>query len=120
MPSERSEAREWLTKAHDDLASARILVAHEPPVLSTACFHCQQAVEKALKAVLVSKGVAFEHVHSLPYLLDLCAAAGVHVADLRDGVEALSPFAVRIRYPGEPTEIDEQTARSALATAESV
>jgi len=66
------EVSEWLQKAEKDLLSARILLEHDPPVLETACFHCQQAVEKALKAYLVWKGVPFERVHSLPYLLDLC------------------------------------------------
>ena len=120
MPAEWSEVEEWLSKAREDLLSARILLGHDPPVLSTACFHCQQAVEKALKAFLVSRGVAFERVHSLPYLLDLCDEAGLDIAEQRDGVEALGPFAVGLRYPGEPCDIDAKTAQSSLTTAEVV
>lgn len=39
------EVREWLQKAEKDLLSARILLKHDPPVLETACFHCQQVAE---------------------------------------------------------------------------
>jgi len=66
------EVREWLQKGRNDLLSAQILIEHDPPVLDTASFHCQQAVEKALKAFLAWKAVPFEKVHSLIYLLDLC------------------------------------------------
>ena len=59
------EVSEWLQKAERDLLSAQILLEHDPPVLETTCFHCQQAVEKTLKAYLVWREVSFERVHSL-------------------------------------------------------
>lgn len=51
--------------AHRDLDAARAL--HEisrggPEIVG---FHCQQAIEKALKAFLVSRGVAAARVHDL-------------------------------------------------------
>ena len=57
MSPNPDEVREWLQNAKDDLFSAQILIEHAPPVLDTACFHCQQAVEKLLKAFLVWKAV---------------------------------------------------------------
>jgi len=53
------EIKEWLQIAEYDLTSARILLSHEPPILITACFHCQQSIEKALKAFLTWKGEHF-------------------------------------------------------------
>jgi HEPN domain-containing protein len=88
------EVREWLQKAEKDLLSARILLGHDPPVLETACFHCQQTVEKALKAFLVSKAVHFEKVHSLTYLLDLCEVQEPGFTSLRDMAETLAPYAI--------------------------
>jgi len=65
------EVRAWLHRASADLLSARILVEHSPLVLGPAAFHhCQQAVEKTLKAFLVWRSVPFEKVHSLVYLMD--------------------------------------------------
>jgi HEPN domain-containing protein len=49
-----------------------------------AAFHCQQAVEKTLKAFLVWRSVRFERVHSLVYLIDLCEAQDAAFAVLRE------------------------------------
>jgi HEPN domain-containing protein len=111
------EVREWLQKAKSDLLSARILIEHQPPVLDTASFHCQQAVEKMLKAFLVWEAIPFERVHSLNYLLDLCEEVEPGWASLRDRAETLAPYAVEIRYPGEMMEVPPAEAQEALTTA---
>jgi len=120
MTPRLDEIREWLQKAKNDLLSAQILMKHEPPVLDTASFHCQQAVEKVLKAFLVWKGVSFEKVHSLTYFSDLCEAQEPRFGSLRERAEALAPYAVEIRYPGEVMEVSRKEAQEALATAEAV
>jgi len=120
MTNATPEVREWLRKAANDLLSARILIEHQPPVLETAAFHCQQAVEKALKAYLVWKSVPFERVHSLVYLLDLCEQQEPAFAGLRDAAEALAPYAVAIRYPGPVLEAEAEDIDAALAAAEAV
>ena len=115
-----AEVQEWLQKAHSDLRSARILLAHDPPVFDTACFHCQQAVEKALKAFLVWKEIPFEKVHSLVYLLDLGVAQEPGFEALRESAESLAPYAVEIRYPGEALKITREEADAALAATGAV
>jgi HEPN domain-containing protein len=114
------EVREWLQKGGNDLLSAQILIEHVPPVLDTASFHCQQAVEKALKAFLAWKAVPFEKVHSLIYLLDLCEVEEPGLASLRNRAETLAPYAVEIRYPGVMMEVSLEEAQEALAIAEAV
>ena len=42
----------WLAKAQLDLRSAEHAFAASPPLLEDAAFHCQQTVEKAMKARL--------------------------------------------------------------------
>lgn len=52
MPHDQArvaETREWLLKAALDFRGARIDLDANPPLLEDALFHCQQAVEKALK-----------------------------------------------------------------------
>ena len=98
--------RDWIAKALDDLkVAAHIMNMPEGEVVSWAvCFHCQQAVEKLLKAYLSSKNIDFKRTHDLKYLLQLCADedpefGGVEVGDL-------SSYATIARYPGlsyEPT-----------------
>lgn len=48
-----ADTRAWLARAQDDLRGAEIDLAASPPLLGDAAFHCQQAVEKTLKAFLV-------------------------------------------------------------------
>ena len=91
MPPQTDEVQGWLQKAANDLLSARILLRHDPPVLETACFHCQQTVENVLKAFLVWQAVPFEKVHSLPYLLDLCEGQDPGYTSIRDRAETLAP-----------------------------
>jgi len=120
MPSQPDEVQAWLQKAANNLLSARILLGHDPPVLETACFHCQQTVEKVLKAFLVWKAVRFEKVHSLTYLLDLCEGQDPGYASIRDRAETLAPYAVEVRYPGEVRETSHAEVAEALGTAELV
>lgn len=88
--------RAWMEKAEEDFRSAQILEAAEPPALSAACFHCQQAAEKYLKAVLVKENVEPPRTHDLSALLDLTPLSEESVYD---AAEFLNPFAVSIRYP---------------------
>ena len=51
-PVRVADTRAWLEKAEQDLRSAQADLAFAPPIMGDAVFHCQQAVEKALKAFL--------------------------------------------------------------------
>ena len=68
---ERTLAETFLLAAERDEQAFRKLA--EDPTLhdSLAGFHAQQAVEKALKAVLAHAGVAFRRTHDIAELLDL-------------------------------------------------
>ncbi len=62
----------WLTKARNDLGSARRLTSDPEPYLDIAIYQCQQAAEKALKGFLVYHDIEFEKNHNLTILVDLC------------------------------------------------
>jgi|WetSurMetagenome_2_1015567.scaffolds.fasta_scaffold880349_2 HEPN domain-containing protein len=64
MKDDRDVALGWLRKADSDLANAELCLAAEKS-LDTACFHCQQAAEKALKAYLIVKHAEFPLTHDL-------------------------------------------------------
>ena len=57
-------AAEWILKGQSDLETAEILLREQGPT-DTLCFHCQQAVEKFLKAYVVFSGIRFEKIHDL-------------------------------------------------------
>ena len=54
-PVNRKEAERWMRQAEDDLDATSSLF--ESGHYSLACFHCQQTVEKALKALMFAKGL---------------------------------------------------------------
>src|SRR5688572_32679202 len=64
-----------------------------------ACFHCQQAAEKYIKALLQDHGLAVPRTHDLEVLLDLLLPHDATLAPLRRGVRSLTKFAVEYRYP---------------------
>jgi HEPN domain-containing protein len=45
-------AHEWLSKASEDIRSARFLTGLKPEPLEIIGFHSQQALEKSFKAIL--------------------------------------------------------------------
>ncbi|TVR58225.1 MAG: HEPN domain-containing protein [Candidatus Competibacteraceae bacterium] len=59
----------WLSKARHDIETARRMVDHAEPITDTAVYPCQQAAEKALKAVLIKRGEAVFKTHDLVALL---------------------------------------------------
>ena len=65
------EVKEWVEKADHDLGSAKIIYLHLPDYFDTIAFHCQQAVEKYIKAILVFNKIEFQRSHDLVYLLEL-------------------------------------------------
>ena len=53
-PESGAEAREWMTYAQGDLVSAEAVLRAPDAPPRNVCYLAQQAVEKALKAVLAS------------------------------------------------------------------
>jgi len=72
-------ARELLERAEDDERAACALVPVSEVSNAIVCFHAQEAVEKAIKAVLAMRGAEFPFTHNLALLLQLCADAGIDV-----------------------------------------
>lgn len=88
---------QWLEKADHDLIAARLIIDIQPIVLDIACFHCQQAVEKYLKAFLIFKMQDFPKTHNLDMLLKNCFDLNAIFASI--DLLNLEDFAVRGRYP---------------------
>ena len=44
--------KEWVRKAENDYRTAELLALSSEPLHDQLCFHCQQAAEKYLKALL--------------------------------------------------------------------
>ncbi len=97
------ETKNWLLKALNDYKTAEKLIntSEEEMITDTLCFHCQQSVEKHLKAFLVHYGVEFERVHTLEYLIKLCSTVDSEFESLYNLTQKLTDYAIEVRYPDE-------------------
>ena len=65
-PPERfppDDPREWLNRARSNMAKAKNRVPDA--YLEDLCFDAQQAAEKAIKAVMIVRGIDFPYTHDL-------------------------------------------------------
>lgn len=112
------QTAQWVLKAEEDVEVARSLAAHAKPRRDAVCFHCQQAAEKYLKALLQELGLPVPRVHDLGDLLDLLLAHDATLKPLRRGLASLTSYAVEYRYPGMRARTRQM--QSALRIAERV
>lgn len=91
--------QKWIIKARNDIkvAENELSFNNEDIVTEAVCFHAQQAVEKFLKAYLITKNVEFGKTHNLEYLVELCTKEDNSFKTLDMG--NLSFYAVEVRYP---------------------
>lgn len=110
-----AEALTWLAWAEGDLLTARRLLADRDIPPRQAAQHAQQAVEKAVKAGLILRRIAFGRQHDIGVLAGwLGWSLGVAEADL----ETLSAYNTDARYPDSGGEAPgDEEARAAVAVA---
>lgn len=111
----------WLRRAAGDLRAAEIDLAARPPLTGDAAFHCQQAVEKALKAFLAWHDVPFLlKTHDLAEIGQQCVRIGHSLEALARRAEALTVFAWVFRYPGDADEPPAPEVEAAFILAREV
>lgn len=107
--------QQWILKAADDLIVIEKLTQFEVLATSAVCFHCQQVVEKYLKAYLIAQGLEIRKTHNIEFLLAECEEfdSDFSAIDPKD----LNDFGVDIRYPGDfySPSIDETLAHKQIA-----
>jgi HEPN domain-containing protein len=105
---------EWLDKAQQDQAAAKHLCNDIYPKLTEiACYHCQQAAEKALKAYLIYKDIEHPYTHDLDKLCILCEDTDESFMEIAEKCSDISQYAVITRYPNE-VDINEEDASDAI------
>ncbi len=112
------DPREWMGRARGNLARAKRRAPGD--YLEDLCLDAQQAAEKALKAVLISRGVEFPYTHDVGRLLSLLEVAGNVIPEEVRRAEILSDYAWASRYPSAAPPISEQAYADAIRMAEAV
>jgi HEPN domain-containing protein len=92
---------EWAEKAEADyLAAVDLNRRRKHPLPDLVCYHCQQSVEKYLKAYLVFQGASPPLTHDLVQLLNRCILYDARLSRWLLLTHLLNPYGVMIRYPG--------------------
>ncbi len=108
----------WLDKALCDLQAARILMTWGGDAGNIA-FHCQQAIEKALKGYLLFKSGKHFDGHNLTYLCRQTVQLDRSFEKWLDESAALNNLYIETRYPTDlPLNLSEQTVKKYLHMAE--
>lgn len=122
MQGRRESATAWIEFAATELRLARrVLVSYESGFAPHVCFHCQQAVEKALKGVLLLLGMPLQRTHDLSALARSLVPEYPELAARVPDLDWLTVFAVQTRYPsGTGLETTREQAERALSAAEAI
>ena len=111
--------QDWIKRARSNLARAKIPRTDEI-LLEDLCFDAQQAAEKAIKALLISKKITFRFVHDIAELLTVLEKSGVTIPEKVRVSATLTPYAVETRYPGPFEQVTQVELTEAVAIADEV
>lgn len=114
------EVAAWLERAGQDLRAAEVDLDAEPPLLGDAAFHSQQAVEKALKALLTRYDHPFRPTHDIGELALACLEHEPSLEALLRESAPMTEYAWRFRYPGEVFEPERREVEDAHRLARRV
>jgi len=97
-----SDAAGWIASADTDLDTVRRCLI-EPPNVTAAAYHCQQAAQKLIKAVPVALRIAYPRGRS-GHDLGLAAAQipiGHEPRETAEGFDAIGDWSISFRYPAD-------------------
>lgn len=114
------DPREWMRRAWSNLTRARHHPGDPEVLYEDLCFDAQQAAEKAIKAVLVSRQIEFPKTHSIAQLITLAREQAICLPDDLEDATTLTPYAVATRYPRVDDDVTTEEHLEAVVLAEKV
>ena len=96
----KKQVENWILLADKDLHAAEIILGAEDPLTNIVAFHCQQTIEKYLKAFLIEKDIPIIRTHDLINLNAMIK----EVKDLdidEDMLITINEVYIETRYPCE-------------------
>lgn len=96
--SARDFARVLHRRAQDDATAVSEFAGNPRIADSVIGLHAQQAIEKAMKAVMALRGLSVPRTHDLDLLAERLEAAGVELPVHRDRLDELTAYAGPLRY----------------------
>ncbi|HCW51512.1 MAG TPA: DNA-binding protein [Clostridiales bacterium] len=120
----QAEVEWWLKAGERDLEAA--LALRKSGLFDSAAFHCQQAAEKTLKALVLAVARTVPRTHASVFLIKMLEEARCRVPEaVATACRKLDPHYMNARYPngvgGAPEEFyDERITSEAIENAETV
>ncbi|MFA6990301.1 MAG: HEPN domain-containing protein [Candidatus Gastranaerophilaceae bacterium] len=116
---------EWLKRAKSNLILGKNTKIEESALWAQVyyedlCFDLQQAVEKSLKALLILNNIDVPLSHSINLIIDILKSNLINIPEEIYDAVALTPFAVRAKYPGDWTRVSYQEYLELSEIAEKV
>lgn len=91
---------DWLDRCNEDIYSARLLMGHDG-CYNNAAFHCQQTIEKALKAYILLKSNVLVDGHNLTWLCKRAMKYDRSFGQWLDESASLNHCYIETRYPAD-------------------
>jgi HEPN domain-containing protein len=111
---------DWVYHAYQDLLAARALIS-DKRLYNPVVFHCQQAVEKSLKAFLLCKNRRLLDGHNVTWLCKQAALINPDFASWAARLASLNRLYIETRYPADfPVYITAEEAGGFLSDAEDI
>ncbi len=118
MNRSHEAARALMKKAKGDRHACHRLLDDPLTPAWIVGFHAQQAVEKAIKAVLASASVEFPRTHNLTMLVELLRKNNLSAPPNEEELAVLTPFGTVLRYddllPEEDLPLDRTRAAACV------
>ena len=99
-PARVADTKGWLSRAAIDLRAAALDLAGDPPLLEDLVFHCQQAVEKALKGMLTWHDEPFGKTHNPGSARRDMSEIGLHAAAPGGSCRTADRIRMEVPLPG--------------------
>ncbi len=96
----KKRVKEWVKYSKLDLDSALKLL-ESPELTQSAAFHCQQSIEKALKALIEEKINKVPRTHDLEKLYGLIEEYGIKLKIDEDILDQVNDVYIETRYPSD-------------------
>ncbi len=103
---QHEQAMLLVKKAADDEALLAEILSSSHVSDEIFGFHCQQAAEKLLKALLSQAGIGYPRTHNLRLLMDLLADSGQPLPTDLAELDILTPYGTLFRYEDLPAEVE--------------
>jgi len=111
---------EWLEKAGRDLKSAKVLKQNDCGNDAVA-FHCQQAIEKALKGYLLKQTGQVAEGHSLIYFCKEASGFYMEFKKWLKDCAFVNQYYIETRYPADvPLIVSDDEADECISIAEAI